>query len=214
MGIPGEERITWTASLHHRQVGLLHIQSPRPPPPWGRTPMFTTGLPIGRCLADLDDEVVPPFDPIHNGGNTHPSGRVRGEIPTGLWSRLPKPHRGTHERAPLPWSGLDGERRRHSSNGAFAGIGGDDGGERVGGWWRQSIGRRDVRGGWDGAAIWTYGAVERRGSRRLGFSIMRGLGEVKREGFFRAKGRATRADVGRWDAVGWQEKKNYAFFRQ
>ena len=148
MGIPGEERITWTASLHHRQVGLLHIQSPRLPPPWGRTPMFTTGLPIGRCLGDLDDEVVPPFDPIRNGGNTHPSGRVRGEIPTGLWSRLPKPHRGTHERAPLSWSGLDGERRRHSSNGAFAGIGGDGGGERVGGWWRQSIGRRDVRGGW------------------------------------------------------------------
>ena len=133
MGIPGEERSTWKTSLHHRQVGLLHIQSPRPPPPWGRTPMFTTGLPIGRCLADLDDEVVPPFDPIRNGGNTHPSGRVRGEIPTGLWSRLPKPHRGTHERAPLPWSGLDGERRRHSSNDAFAGIGGDGGGERAGG---------------------------------------------------------------------------------
>ena len=62
----------------------------------------------------------------------------------------------------------------------------DGGGERVGGWWRQSIGRRDVRGDGDGAAIWTYGAVERRGSRRLGFSIVRGLGEVKREGFFRA----------------------------
>ena len=212
MGIPGEERITWTASLHHRQVGLLHIQSPRPPPPWGRTPMFTTGLPIGRCLADLDDEVVPPFDPIRNGGNTHPSGRVRGEIPTGLWSRLPKPHRGTHERAPLPWSGLDGERRRHSSNGAFAGIGGDGGGERVGGWWRQSIGRRDVRGGWGWGRDLDVWSGREEGKQAAGFFHRAGFGGGQTRGFFRAGGRATRADVGRRDAVGWQEKESYAFF--
>ena len=49
-----------------------------------------------------------------------------------------------------------------------------------------------------------------RESRRLGFSIVQGLGEVKREGFFRAGGRATRTDVGRRDAVGWQEKESYA----
>ena len=80
----------------------------------------------------------------------------------------------------------------------------DGGGERVGGWWRQSIGRRDVRGGWGWGRDLDVWSGREEGKQAAGV--------FHRAGFFRAGGRATRANVGRRDAVGWQEKESYAFF--
>ena len=156
MGIPGEERITWTASLHHRQVGLLHIQSPRPLPPWGRTPMFTTGLPISRCLADIDDEVVPPSITFATEATPIPAdgSAVRSLLDCGRASpNLTSGHmrgRRCHGQA---WMGKGGDIAAMAPSSGLVATAAvsereDGGGERVGGWWRQSIGRRDVRGGW------------------------------------------------------------------
>ena len=88
----------------------------------------------------------------------------------------------------------------------------DGGGERVGGWWRQSIGRHDVRGGWGWCCDLDVWSGREEGKQAAGFFHRAGFGGGQTRGFFRAGGRATRADLGRRDAVGWQEKKSYAFF--
>ena len=90
----------------------------------------------------------------------------------------------------------------------------DGGGERVGGWWRQSMGRRDVRGGWGWGRDLDVWSGREEGKQAAGFFHHAGFGGGQTRGFFRAGGRATRADVGRRNTVGWQKKESYAFLRQ
>ena len=60
----------------------------------------------------------------------------------------------------------------------------DGGGERVGGWWRQSIGRRDVRGGWEWGRDLDLWSGREEGKQAAGFFHRAGFGGGQTRVFF------------------------------
>ena len=81
----------------------------------------------------------------------------------------------------------------------------DGGGERVGGWWRQSIGRRDVRGGWGWGRDLDVWSGREEGKQAAGFFHRAGFGGGQTRGFFscgRQSNEGGRRETGRGRLAG------------